>query len=124
MRGSLQSNANSWGLLQTVAYSVDRSLDIAAASTEKRKKGSETPQDQVQASTEVEFKGSYTERTRRCALNILKVLGRVPHEEQFEQLGPAPIMARSKSKLRRFLDYQTSFCTYEATTEAVVKQAA
>lgn len=122
--GSLQSNANIWGLLQSIAYSVDRSADIAAASTEKRKKGSETPQEQLQANIEVEFKGSYTETTRRCALNMLKVIGRVPHEEQLEQLGKAHIISRSKSKLRRFLDYQTSFCTYEATTEAVVKQVA
>ena len=54
--------------------------------------------EQLQANIEVEFKGSYTETTRRCALNMLKVIGRVPHEEQLEQLGKAHIISRSKSK--------------------------
>lgn len=123
----LQNDANSWGLLQAIAYSQDRSADMAAGSTEKQKKtASETAQDHMQVvSAEVQIKGSYTEATRRCALNILKVLGRVPYDEQLEQLGPsAPVLARPKSKLRRFLDYQTSFATYEATTEAVTKPTA
>ena len=113
-------------MIQTIAYSKDRSADMAAGSTEKQKKtASKASQGHMQASAEVEIKGSYTEATRRCALNILKVLGRVPYDEQLEQLGPsAPVLARPKSKLRRFLDYQTSFATYEATTEAVTKPTA
>ncbi len=122
---SLQNDANNWGLIQTIAYSKDRSADMAAGSTEKQKKtASKASQGHMQASAEVEIKGSYTEATRRCALNILKVLGRVPYDEQLEQVGPAPVLARPKSKLRRFLDYQTSFATYEATTEAVIKPTA
>lgn len=122
----LQNDASSCGLLQTIAFSQDRSADMAAGSTEKEKKtASETAKGHMQVSAEVEFKGSYTEATRRCALNILKVLGRVPYEEQLLQLGPAaPVLARPKSKLRRFLDYQTSFATYQITTEAVTKQTA
>lgn len=113
-------------MIQTIAYSKDRSADMAAGSTEKQKKtASETAQGHMQVvSAEVQIKGSYTEATRRCALNILKVLGRVPYDEQLEQVGPAPVLARPKSKLRRFLDYQTSFATYEATTEAVIKPTA
>ena len=44
---------------------------------------------------------------RRLAMNALKVLGRIPPEQEVPKPRPKLNTVKKKSKLRTFLDYQT-----------------
>ena len=130
-QASLKANPNTFGILQSVAFCPDKSADASAADAQPPDNDSRSNVGQQNAQLhtgtaspkqgESRIKGSYTEVTRRNALNVLKILGHAEMEAHTEAEETAPVKGKKQSKLRAFLEYQTMQQMMGITQEVVIK---
>ena len=130
-QASLKANPNTFGILQSVAFCPDKSADASAADAQPSDNDSRSNVGEKNAKLhtgtspthgESRIKGSYTEVTRRNALNVLKILGHAEVEAHAEAEETVLVKKRKKqSKLRAFLEYQTMQQMMGITQEVVIK---